>query len=403
MFCDFWQFLTKLTEQGIDTTILQDLTLLMFSGKIVVSHQNGTIKLTAKLEDALVYLRDFIKEVDHSKTIFLVDSFLPNLNYEKIVGESVSHKVWGLNGDPLQTNEKQLIICDTAHWGSENFIKDQKLQERTRRFIKELLGLFPEEKILVVCTNKRMAKILSKWSLPDNVKVTWFRSDLMRGVPVGNYRIMVCVGGPYLPKDAYVAASESFRFEDFAEEIESLTDEEKKVKICRFLTYIDTKSEFINAIGRVKDPLAKERSVVFTLGMNIFDVRALLRRPKLFRVSQPHVAKPYAKGGFMRDGLMIADIWMREHPERYICSLYDYAYTGNGKDLPLLARIIRVVREKTVEKLKAGKKADVTASEIIPGKANEVIEAAKQFKKLLDSYGIKMKEKRGGVAFTCLR
>jgi len=401
LFKDTWRFLTKLTEMGFDTTLLQEVVLVMFSRKVVVSCENGTVKVTPKLEDALGYLKEFIGHINDEKTVFLVDSYQPNLNFDKIFEKPIEHLSWGKEGDPLQTNTMQLLVPDTAHWGSEDFLKDISLQKRVKIFLEQLVRTFSADKILIVTTNKRMASVIAKWNLPKEVRITWFRSDWMRGVQVENRRIMVCVGGPYLPKDAYIAASESFRFEDFAKKMESLTDEEKKAKISRLLTYIDTKSEFINAIGRVKDPLARKRSVVFTLGMTILDVRALLRRHERFRVSQPHIAKPYAKGGFMRDGLLIAQIWMKEHPLRYLYHSYDYAYTGDVKDLPLLGRIIRVVRQKTAEKLKAGKKPEVTASEIVPGKANVVVDAAKRHEDILKFYGIKMKRKRGGVAF-CL-
>lgn len=80
-----------------------------------------------------------------------------------------------------------------------------------------------------------MARIIANWNLPNEARVTWFRSDLMRGVPVENRKIMVCVGGPYLRKDAYVPESRSFKFEDIVASAQNLTDEEKTLKIAQLL------------------------------------------------------------------------------------------------------------------------------------------------------------------------
>jgi len=300
---------------------------------------------------------------------------------------NVKHVIWGQDGDPLQTNRNQLVICDTAHWGVRDFIKDKYVRGRVRSFLEKLTHLFSAEKILIVTTNKKMANIIAKWNLPREAKITWFRSDLMRGVQAENRNIMVCLGGPYVPKKAYVAESKSFNFEDILKEAEILSDEEKTLKISSFLRVVDTKSEFVNAIGRVKDPLAKERSTVFTLGMTILDVRAMLRQSGPFKVSRPHVIKPYSKGGFMRDALLISNMWLTEHPA--------YVSAEDITDLPILARVIRAIREK----IRKRQKPEVRASEVVPNRTCDVIKTARRYEGLLKQYDIKIKRKRGGVVF----
>jgi len=380
LFNECWRFVTKLTEADSDTKDLQDATLVAFSRFFVVSINNEEVKVTPKLEDALSYLREFCEHTGEDKTIFLVDSYQPTLNYSKIFG-SIKHVIWGQNGDPLQTDRQQLVVCDTAHWGSENFMKDKRIRKQVKSFIEGLVSMFPAEIVLVVTTSKKMEQIITKWSLPKDVKVTWFRSDLMRGVPIEDRRIMVCVGGPYVPKSAYVLESRSFNLADLVTEAGNLTDDEKALKIAQLLRIDDTRSEFVNAVGRVKDQSGEERSVVFTLGMNYGDVEVMLKQAKDYQVSRPNVIRPYLHGGMMRDGLFIGEIWLSE--------VSKHLSSDCVKDLPILARIIRALNEKP----------EVRASEVIHGHTKEVVAAAIRNFELLKHYNVGILKKQGGISF----
>lgn len=200
----------------------------------------------------------------------------------------------------------------------------------------------------------KMAKMIAVWNLPAGLKMTWFRSDLMRGVQAENRNVMVCIGGPYLPKNAYVPESQSFDFEDLVKKTASMTDGEKAMKISPLLKLDDTCSEFVNSIGRVKDPQGEQRSVVFTLGMTSVDVMAMLRQNRAFGVSIPYVVKPYGGGGFMRDSVSIAKIWLAEIKEDDIL-VVRYLYQSIVDFLPVLGRIIRMTQEKN----------EIRASEVI--------------------------------------
>ncbi|MEE9509660.1 MAG: hypothetical protein V3V81_04100 [Candidatus Bathyarchaeia archaeon] len=262
IFRDGWRYITELTKKGLNTSILQDVFLVALgSESIVIERQDVEISVTPVLEDALSYLRDFCKGVADDKPVFLVDSYQPQVNFEKVFGRRVEKVSWGLHGGPLGTDKQQLVICDTAHWGAYNIRRDEKLRSRVESFIQDLLKTFPPETVLVVTTNKRMAKNVSHWGLPKEVRITWNRSDWMRGVTVENRRIMVCVGGPYLPKKAYVGAASSFDFKAF---VKKIGEQKDKTQIAKILRIDDTRGEFINVIARVKDPRAEERSVTDT-------------------------------------------------------------------------------------------------------------------------------------------
>ena len=148
------------------------------------------------------------------------------------------------------------------------------------------------------------------------------------------------------------------------------------VQISGILRADDTRSEFINAIGRVKDPAGRERSLVITLGMKGSDVQALLKQRTEPFVSRPYLTEPFLKGGLKNDGLWIAKLW------------FDRADI-KVEDLPIIARIIRCVKEK----------GSIAVSKIALGQTNLVLEKAHQYKEILEMYGVTLIRKRGGLAF----
>ena len=370
-----WSKITKLTNEGRNTAELQEVFLMAFAEEVIVTCEDGVVKLTPRLEDALGYISEFCKKLGEEKSLFIVDSYQPSVSFDSVFTRPVKHELWGETGDPLGTNEKQLVVCDTAHWGALDFLRDKKLQRKVRLFVNGILAEFLPEQVLIVTTNKKMAGIISQWHLPKDVRVTWFRSDWMRGVSVEDRRIMICVGGPYIPKKAYDASARSFRIESFAEDLELLDDDAKTVAISRLLRLDDTRSEFINSIGRVKDPRGKERSVVFTLGMQGHEVGLLLRQDA--PISQPNLTRPFRYGGMHRDGLWIAKLWLND------------SIHINLRDLPLVARIISRTRSKL----------RIRASEIVPGMTAVVVETAKRYRYELQHYKVAIVEKRGGVSF----
>lgn len=382
-----WHLIEQITETGIDTTLLQDVTLAAFSREIIVTFEEGSVKITPRLEDALKYVREFCEDKDDDKTIFLVDSYQPTLNFNKVFAKNVEHVTWGQKGDPLNTNATQLVVCDTAHWGSVNFFRDKYVRDRVRSFLSSLASTFLAENILVATTNMKMAKTVASWNLPAGFKITWFRSDLMRGVQAENRNVMVCIGGPYLPKNAYVPESQSFDFEELVENASSMTDGEKAMKISSLLKLDDTCSEFVNSIGRVKDPRGEQRSVVFTLGMTCVDVMAMLRQNQAFGVSIPYVVKPYSGGGFMRDSLTIARIWLTIIRNDILVS--KYLYQGAVDFLPVLGRIIRMMQEKS----------EIRASEVIHRNTELALQVAGKHINILKHFGIEIDERQGGITF----
>ena len=371
-----WNTIARLTNEGKNTAELQDVFLTAFAEEIILKRENGTVKVTPRLEDALGYIREFCQTLSEDKLIIAVDSYQPSVNFDKIFGRPVKHILWGENGDPTGTDRQQLILCDRAHWGSFNFCKDPALQLHVRLFIEDLLGMFSPEQVIIVTTNMKMSRIISAWKLPKEVKLTYHRSDWMRGVAIEDRRVMICIGGPYLPKTAYVPEAHSFDFKDFAQKLEDMPVDQQTVPISRILRADDTRSEFVNAVGRVKDQVARERSLVITLGMKRSDVQALLRQTTEPFVSRPCLTRPLRKGGLPDDGLWISKLWA-DRAEIKV------------EDLSIIARIIHYVREK----------GSIAASKIALGQTSLVLEKARQYEEILRVYGVVLIRKRGGVGF----
>ena len=374
-FIEGWLYITRSTKRGLDTKDLQKTFLSMFAKKVVITVDNGKIRLTPMVEDALAYLKNFITKFGKDKTVFVVDSYQPSVNFQNLFGTSVTDVNWG---DPLNTNAKQLIIGDTAHWGVKDFMKDAKLRARVRQTIERILTQFQPEEVIIVATNKSVISEMYSWNLPNAVRLTWFRSDWMRGVQAENRRVMVCVGGPYLPKKAYTDSSKSFNINDFAVEMDALlTDEQKAHQIPRLFRFNDTCCELINAIGRVKDPEGRERSVVITLGMQIYEVKALLRDNSPFPIPKPSMTQTVFGGGMSDEGVTAAKLWL------------EGAEVEQPRHLAVLARIICYTKQKKT----------APPSQVILGQTNLVKDVALKYQSILEKYGVKVVSKQGGMSF----
>lgn len=374
-FIEGWLYITKLTKLGFETKDLQRAFLSMFAKNVVITVDNGEVCLTPMVEDALAYLKTFVAKFGKDKTVFIVDSYQPSVSFRNLFGTEIENVNWG---DPLRTNSRQLVIGDTAHWGVRDFMRDSKLRARVRQTIERILAQFPPEKTIIVATNISMIREMYFWNLPKEVRLTWFRSDRMRGVQAENRRIMVCVGGPYLPKKAYTDSSKSFNINDFAVEMDTLlTDEQKARQIPRLLRFNDTCCEFVNAIGRIKDPEGKERSVVITLGMQTYEAKALLRDNSPFPIPKPIVTQTIFGGGMSDEGVTAAKLWL------------EGAEVEQPRHLTILARIICYTNQKKT----------APPSQVILGQTDLVKDIALKYQPILEKHGVKVLSKQGGMSF----
>jgi hypothetical protein len=377
LFYEVWNKIENAAKQGIETSELQDIVLATFAKKIVINSENGYVHVTTAVEDALGYLKRFIGDLGDNKRIYIVDSRQPkSVDIESLFGKATPI-LWGEKGDPLRNSDSELILADTSHFGVRDFAKDSKLRNKLKTFIELMVNEFTPQKIIIVTTNKQMADIVFTWNLPKKVLITWFRSDLMRGIQAENRTVMICIGGPYVPLKAHLPEAQSFKFEDFAKQLENLTtNEEKSAMLALLLRADNICSEFINAIGRVKDPLGTEKSIVVTLGMQIGEVHAMLNQDTPFKIAKPRITQAFFGGALLSEVPIMARLWMSEDVHTTL-------------ELSVLARIVNAANEKR----------QVSASQVILGRTELVKDVATRYQRLLEKYGVKIALKQGGMSF----
>ena len=376
VFNDGWRDITNLHDLGVKTRDLELAFIAMFARKVVITAKDGNVWLTLTVEDALWHIKKLVSLLGSEKHILVVDAYEPSVNFDSLFGK-VEHRLWGPNGDPLSTNDKQLVIHDSAHWGASDFSKDVVLQAKYQSIIKRIIALFSAQRVLIVTLNEKMANAVQQWGLPKETMITWYRSGWMRGVQAKGRDVMILLNGPYIPRRAYDASAKSFKIEDFISEMDGLeADHEKEVNLPYLLWLDSLRGEFINAIGRVKDPKGLQRSAVFGLGMRKGAIKGLLKDNCPSQLSKPHLTGTCFNGAMIDEGLLIAQLWLN-------------GVEANETELPIIARIISETQQKK----------SVHASYIIIGQTSKVKIVALKYQDLLEHYGVLVIRKTGGVEF----
>jgi hypothetical protein len=265
-------------------------------------------------------------------------------------------------GDPLNTNRSQLIISDTHKIDRISFFKDVELQRKIRQLIRFACEIHKSDTVLIVTMNSKMARAVLAWREREEiprVDVTYYRSALSRGIVIDSkHRILILIGGPYLPRIAYLA--EAYK-----------TD---KLAIFR---RSDMRSAFINLIGRVKDPRGQEKSVVYAAGITAREVKAFVMQDD---VRPPLIFEFLVKGADALDFELAANSFLHAHE-------LGKEWSSLEQDLPVLARILRVCRYRD---------KSITLSEILPDKVERVRQFIESHPDVLKKFRIDIvKEARG--------
>lgn len=328
-----WKIIKRLAiQEGKNIEILQQILQVITAKRLVaIKSKDGKVQIqpiedmTQKTIRSYDYLKDFLKECEiKNKVVALVDACLPTLNFESLLEVEVASFLWG---DPLETNKSQLIICDTRKFGKTEFFKETNLQKKLKTLINLACRLHTPSVILVATMNKQIHNIIKYWIKKEEipkVTVTYYRSELSRGItPDKNHNVLILVGGPYLPKLAYLA--------------ETLGTE----KNCLQEAYnkSDVKSEFINLIGRVKDPSGTRKSVVYATGITYPEIINLIEQKD---VPSPLIFKFLTTGADPLDFEIASKVFLNpELPGKF----NDIHF-----DLPIFVKILRkiVIEEKSL-------------------------------------------------------
>lgn len=357
-FSKCWRRLEQLANEGKDTGLLQQILQVITSKEFFIIKKDGkiSVKPVEDLNDTSRgsrYLSNFIRKFsEKDKIITLVDAYLPDLDLEKDLGIGFEFYSWG---DPLRTNQSQLIVCDTRRIGDFNFFRSRELQEQVKATVNSLCRLHKSSTIMIATQNKDIHNVLKLWQkhkqIPEDIIVTYYRSDISRGITVPTRRVLILIGGPDLPKEAYFPETYVS-----AGQAKGLQTAFKK---------FDMKSAFINMIGRVKDPKGQEPSIVYALGMLSDEVRKLLKQKGIV---QPFVAGFPVTGIDEIDFMIVAGLFLETPRERW----------RNTNDIAIIARLIRKCQDK----------GTLRCWEVVPNQTEKVQQAVGNYADILRDYGI---------------
>lgn len=374
-FSKCWNLVEHLAVEGKDTKILQQLVQIITSDRIFIFKKEGkvSIKPLWELDDIARgsrYLTRFVRDFfSKGKIVALVDACLPDLNLkENLQIDLLERFDWG---DPLKTNQSQLVICDTHKIGETNFFKSRKLQEELKKSINSISEYHGANTVLVATQNKDMWAVLEIWrkskQIPQNLMTTYYRSDISRGItPDPMRRVLILIGAPYLPKEAYLP--ETYMTIGQTKDLQTAFKKS------------DMKSAFVNIIGRVKDPEGRELSIVYALGIKMDEVEALVKQRD---VSFPYIARFAVQGVDILDFMNVAKLFLEISRERWVTP---------RDDLTILARAIR--------KCKESKK--VQCGEIVPDKTKKVQQTVESYSDVLKQYGVAVVSTSRGKYLTCV-
>ncbi len=241
---------------------LYDILSIVTNKTIAVSaiRDKGHINIQLSAVDFLFsqMLKSYTMSIQNDKKrIMLTSATLGSYNYSDLFyGENpITRVTFGAGGDPLNTNSKMLILADTKKYGSigrnSHFKKKDEILSKTIK----ILDSWGDETCCIITLNRgyaiSMEKDLEAMGHPH--KVTYYKAPETMGV-TSDARIMIAIGIAYKPSNSFDVVTAN------AQESKVLLEES---------VHADT----WQAWSRVKDPQAKQESLVFGLGCTVEDCR----------------------------------------------------------------------------------------------------------------------------------
>ena len=193
---------------------------------------------------------------DYEGKVFISDATMPWQKLDRIFGEEIKE----LNlGDPNQTADKQLVICDTRSISPGRLFSDM---ERLRKYIDEIVKLHTIDKFLIILPNERLYKrFLREFPEIQEENVTYYRSSKTIGV-ANDLRTMVVLSTPYAPQNAFDGLAVSMGY---------------KRSAGRHIWRVNASSHFFQTISRSKDPKGQTQSVIYEYGIKGGTAKTLLK------------------------------------------------------------------------------------------------------------------------------
>lgn len=224
------------------------------------------VDITLITEPATRHVKRFVREFDrmYNKQVIITDATMPYINMADFF--QINFETYEV-GDPRGTNKTQLVIADSRNLNIIDLFfnkeRSKPLQEDLAGYIRRIAEAHDPKNIMIVAANKATAALIRHFMRDDKIprmQVTWYRSDLTIGVE-SDKRIMICICPPYPPKGSHDWLAFYYHLDalHLNESIRYLGDQ---------LSKTSAKIAFYQAIGRAKDPIVRERSVVYCWGIS---------------------------------------------------------------------------------------------------------------------------------------
>jgi|LGVF01.1.fsa_nt_gb hypothetical protein len=235
---DIYKILNIVTSESISLTAVKD---------------NGNTKVNMIAVDIFFanMIKSFIQSIENKdKRMFLTSATICSFDYSKLL---MDHKqmlkiTFGLGGDPMNTNDKMLIIADKKRYNSIGTNSYFKKKDEILMRIKMILGAYGPNECKIVAMNIKHAIDLQKDldALGIIKEVTYYKAPELMGVSAKE-RVLIAVGMAYKPANAYDGITTT-------------------LNSSRTLLYESIQSDTWQAWSRVKDPSGTNPSLIFALG-----------------------------------------------------------------------------------------------------------------------------------------
>jgi hypothetical protein len=216
------------------------------------SYNRVNIGISGSAKIKLAMIKEFIHnmQIMLDKRIILTSATLGTWNYRNmfIKGTAVFGTMFGINGDPIATNDKMLVLVDTKRLSNNtgNYSVSARIKEIANQVIRAIEEL--EQDCFIVAANKEQAYLLSNMlkKLNYDYPVNYYGSDKTIGVSQ-NARVCIAVNIAYIPTNTF-----------------DLVTSYKHTSKIRMYDHIH--SVTCQTLYRVKDPNGKDPSVVIMIG-----------------------------------------------------------------------------------------------------------------------------------------
>ena len=249
-----------------DIIIVYDMMRIILNERIVIHaiRDNGAIKVNVVAIDKMYtsMIRSFIMSIQNKcNRMLMTSATICSHDYDNyFMMDTQPKKVrFGPGGDPLNTNSKMLILADKKKYGTIGRNSLYKKMEEIVQKICTILDVYGDENCIIITLNVREANKIKEYlaSIGKEHNVTYYKSSDTMGVS-SEARIIIAVGVAEKPSNSFDAITNTKQ--------DSLILREEAL-------HCDT----WQAWSRIKDPQAKESSIVFGLGCSVDQCKNIIK------------------------------------------------------------------------------------------------------------------------------